>query len=301
MHERRARVQTNLRDVDGDAARALLGPRVQGPRPGEGRLPRGARVACVSVPLAVARRAQRVHDAPKQRGLPGVHVPQDHQVQALLPRNERKTFGRRRERRVGVGGDARVREGRRGLSVVARARLGIPGLVFYRGDSSRVDPFPGAVDSPFREHGVVGRRRVEAEAPARAVRRRRRKRGGDDVGPRDAFFLRGHAHGPRHGGRAGGDRGRTGATSPSLRGDPRGFRSRHPSGFLAPRSPRGLPTSRRAGFLGGQRSGVVRAKLVVVVVIVVVVLVVVIVRLVVPAALTAHRATGIDHAWDPAG
>jgi len=300
MHERRARVQTHLRDVDCDAARALLGTRVQGPRPGEGRLPRGARIARVSVPLAVARRAQRVHDAPEQSGLTSVHVPQDHHVQALLPRNERKTFGRRRERRVGVGGDARG-EGRRG--VVARACLGIPipELVFYRGDSSRVDPLPGAVDSPFREHGVVGRRRVEAEAPARAVRRRRRKRGGDDVGPRDAFFLRGHAHGPRHGGRAGGARGRTAPPSASLRGDPRCFRSRHPSGFLAPRSPRGLPTSRRAGFLGGQRSGVVRAKLVVVVVIVVVVLVVVIVRLVVPAALTAHRATGIDHAWDPAG
>ena len=300
MHERRARVQTHLRDVDCDAARALLGTRVQGPRPGEGRLPRGARVARVSAPLAVARRAQRVHDAPEQSGLPGVHVPQDHHVQALLPRNERKTFGRRRERRVGVGGDARG-EGRRG--VVARARLGIPipELVFYRGDSSRVDPLPGAVDSPFREHGVVGRRRVEAEAPARG-RRRRRKRGGDCVDcDCDAFFLRDRAHGPRHGRRAGGARGRTGGLGALFLEGLRGFPSRRPSGFLAPRSPSGLPTSRRAGFLRGQRSGVVRAKLVVVIVIVVVVLVVVIVRLVVPAALTAHRATGIDHAWDPAG
>ena len=86
-----------------------------------------------------------------------------------------------------------------------------------------------------------------------------------------------------------------------LVGNMRGFRSRQPSGFLAPRSPGGLPTVfRRAGFLGGQRSGVVRAKrVVVVVVVIVVVVVVVIVRLVVPAALTAHRAAGIDHACVP--
>ena len=83
-----------------------------------------------------------------------------------------------------------------------------------------------------------------------------------------------------------------------------GFCSRNTSGFLAPRSPPGLHTSRSVGFLWGQRSGVVRAKLIVVVVIVVVVLVilvVVIVCLVVPAALTAHRATAIDQACDPAG